>query len=130
MVDLLKAKIGDIAHFKCGGSAKIIKVAPTMMAFNLTSVDSIEWWSHEFLSQVSSPFEITRIEVPPFDWTTVKPGMAFHSDGELYIFIGNQMLISNGNDLCGIFQSTSCTSNIRNIHRNHVIRAPEHDICK
>lgn len=86
MVDLSKAKAGQIVHFRCGGSAKIESLLiQDKVYIGFTEVTRLmdEYYHNGRLVPSDAPmshkhpFDIVRIEDPPFDWKDVKPGMAF-----------------------------------------------------
>lgn len=91
VVDLSNAKAGQIAHFRCGGKAEISR---KFSGINL-GVEScvINYQSDGRYGGIlsGSPFDIIRLEDPPFDWKDVKPGMAFLRHGEIFYYVAEHL---------------------------------------
>lgn len=87
-VDLTKVTVGQIAHFRCGGKARITKIDESMPTRAFIFDEGDIFWSMPRNGVISvaatpSPFDIIRIEDPPFDWDNVKQGMAFNLTPQL-----------------------------------------------
>lgn len=80
-MDLSKAKAGQIAHFRCGGSAKIEDNEKGADGCRVITFSGCTWSNYtqdgEYKGGTNHPFNIIRLEEPTFDWKDVKPGMAF-----------------------------------------------------
>lgn len=119
MSDLSKAKAGDKVKFRCGGEAVILYAEPSMKYDNALhlrfdgsnhginyNVGGELYSAHNGLVQPSAIFNIIAIEPAPFDWATVKPGMAFMygDDTTIWIYVGhapdddNDMIFRSKND--------------------------------
>ena len=90
-VDLSKAKKGDKVKFRCGGEA-VIKAAyknnEFEYGFSFEGDDGTPTLYHRNANPDGKgigphPFQIIAIEPAPFDWSTVKAGMAFREGGHM-----------------------------------------------
>lgn len=81
-VDLSKAQAGWTAHFRCGGSA-VIESAKNSKVLFYDCEKPLQFYTNGryLVPDVSTPFDIIRLEPPAFDWKDVKPGMAFKFNG-------------------------------------------------
>ncbi len=124
-VDLSKAKAGQIAHFRCGGSAKITKM---INAHNVSFDDSGTYYSLSGkygASQDERVFDIIRLEETPFDWKDEKPGIAFLRKNEVYHYVGESLEEST----CAIFMCPESYCTIYDGFSKHLFeRSPSHDI--
>lgn len=121
-VDLSTAKAGQIAHFRCGGSAKILEVENLVIMFE--NYGAGEWWSFSFLRSEKSPWAIIRLEDPPFGWKDVRPGMAFSSGNKEITghFIG---FSKNGEAVLELVNPDKLT--YASWYTTNLTRMPEHD---
>jgi len=134
VVDLSKAKKGDKVKFRCGGEAVIQDRKANTLFFNgEPEQQACNWyWDGRFITMgrenIDHPFDITSIEPPAFDWSTVKAGMAFSVKGRsgVGIYIANSIrnkeaVVLDALDLDGaeLYEGYS---------KEYLIRAPEHDI--
>jgi len=107
IVDLSRATKGTIAHFRCGGSAVIeeIEIRWTKAnhigrrirfqdSSNETCYANARYgWSYtdtgSGVVETLSPFDIIRLDEPPFDWENAINGMAFELvDGQIAHYVG------------------------------------------
>lgn len=134
--DLSKAVKGSKVTFRCGGEAVVSDVG--LKNCNTISFGHDTFWSYTEKGSFSNdkephPFDIIAIEPPEFDWSTVKPGMAFdctyYGDHKLLIYV-----YKDGCDF--IFRDMRISSFMENAHigwmlqglKGRMTRAPEHDI--
>lgn len=107
MVDLKKAKAGDIVKFRSGGQAVISKVHEGVKGATVkfTGTDWSEFYlysGHKMGLKVPHLMDITEIHAAPevFDWERAKWGMAFtHENHGLLIY-----LCKSTNELFRVFQ--------------------------
>lgn len=140
-VDLSKAVKGSKVKFRCGGEAVLSSIE------NEGGDNSYRWrlcfaGSHYPAKElyqdagtyrghsVVDAFDIIAIEPPAFDWSTVKPGMAFtkHNEEGIYTYIGRG---GPQHPKVFVFEQPEGKDTIYDSWRNPSTlfrRAPEHDI--
>lgn len=91
-VDLSKAQAGWTAHFRCGGSA-VIESAKNSKVLFYDCEKPLQFYPNGryLVPDVSTPFDIIRLEPPAFDWDDVKPGDGFTMAGCFLYYIGKDM---------------------------------------
>lgn len=137
-VDLSKAKKGDKVKFRCGGEA-VIKAAyknnEFEYGFSFEGDDGTPTLYHRNANPDGKgigphPFQIIAIEPAPFDWSTVKAGMAFMpSNGSVHgpVYYVGISINENSLGVCNpIFEWKD--GPIFSSHRDNYMRTPEHDI--
>lgn len=119
-VDLSKARIGQIVHFRCGGRAKIKKVYS-----NRSFLFEGNTYSWSFGDNNYGIFDIICLEDPSFDWSDLKQGMCFidNEDHERGYFC----FYNDAGIPCFSFNNFAAPQAIMN-HRDRLKRCPEHDI--
>jgi len=146
-VDLSKAMRGSRVYFRCGGEAVI-------SAENTTCNEKVLYFAGDELRsyfyymdgnccsglrslRAESLFDIIRIDPPEFDWSTVKPGMAFFCtvDGSIKLFVGHSWVSDDGHksmfhhSIGGYFHKRrDFGGHPAWIAYCHMSRAPDHDI--
>ncbi len=130
MVDLSKARSGQIAHFRCGGNAKIKYYSGNVgdkFGIGFDGLTTVFFKDGAYGCSQNSPFDIIRLEDPPFDWKDVKPGMAFKitNFNDIYVYIGMSQSSNTG---CAVLQNKYIGSSFQTCHTNHLIRTPDHDL--
>ncbi len=132
-VDLSKAKVGQIAHFRCGGKGVISKVAAKNIYFN----DCGTYYDFNGSYGGSSThrlFDIIRLEDPPFDWSMAKAGMAFKVIGEETTYWRTAYFLSRIPEFDDIVLMTNDsrflahTGTFSTWTKSKLVRAPECDI--
>lgn len=134
MIDLSKAKAGDIAKFRCGGQATICEIKAKVCGWfeiSFNEVSASEEYRKDGLGYAgqTSSYDIIEIVQAPevFDFTKAKWGMAFLSKrtGETLYFIGKRI----GGGVW--FSGGSSTNSIQAFLENYIVenfsRTPEHD---
>lgn len=140
-VDLSKVRKGMIAHFRCGVAIKIVEAR---------QIDVIEKGVHfgmdiKFEGEIggkgvtyendgrvdcgiSHPFDIIRLEEPPFDWKDVEAGFGFEciSTGNTGTYVGPNLHGNNGVWLQSTIQQMILTA----YKRDYLKRRPDLDIPK
>ncbi len=85
-VNVSQSKKGDSVIFRCGGRAEIAEKVDInglkLVGYAAPILDGYfspnHWYNDgKFSREGSHPLDIIAIEPAPFDWATVKPGMAF-----------------------------------------------------
>lgn len=129
-IDLTKAKPGWIAHFRCGGSAEITKMyGGQTLLFGDGGYTHTVAYTQDGAANIpyKSPFDIIKLEQPPFDWATVKPGDAFVCHDATLYFIADPnpgiAILSNRDP-----KKTFSNQHILQIDKFNLTRAAEHDI--
>jgi hypothetical protein len=136
-VDLSKARKGDTVHFRCGGSAVLLSFRTGGGEYACIEFQDYQdgAWSYKInglwgCSNSDYPFDIIAIEPAPFDWSTVKPGMAFKhalTDKAIHHFIGKSLW----RDTCVVTAKKSegvACPECSHQDTAFLTRAPEHDI--
>lgn len=131
MIDTTKIKVRDTVYFRCGGKA-VVKEKNDKRGFVFGDYKYYIHYSGDgsYLSCVCPhPMDIIRVEPAPFDWDTVKQGMAFKDiKGCVWIF---ECWRSRKNLLCKktcILTKLEFYNETANNQPRHLYRAPEHDI--
>lgn len=145
-VDLSKAVKGSKVKFRCGGEAVIDGAEnPTCGLLEYTAIkfENCRGMTYHNDGTISCldgnehPFDIITIEPPEFDWSTVKPGMAFLYDGAdshgqskgIVWFValwptnmGRRTVVVTDN------VEATCQKAVWALRHENLTRAPEHDI--
>ena len=135
-IDISTLQPGDTVHFRFGGCA-VVDRAGSDYADSRCCYISLEgyeteklklWYSRNgFYFYRASPFDIIRIERAPFDWDTVKQGMAFKNGaGKVYIYIAPNIHVTK--DMYPhLFWSELDFKYVDAIFPSALTRAPEYD---
>lgn len=160
MIDLSKLNKGDRVKLACGGEATIRRIAEVRQGdfesnmhrhknvsdnyryavrFEKFHADcSAPWWFNiegqngEGTGMGQCPFDIIEIIPKAFDWSEVRPGMAFHTFGGAVWYIGPdlcQVPEIRGREFAIFAESPDCKQNQLIVRRkSNMTRAEEHDI--
>lgn len=130
-VDLSKAKPGMVAKFRCGGEALIDYTTPCGNDFYIKfknsggdGIGDLSWTKDGFTAshKTDTIFDIIELVEPEFDWSTVKPGMAFR-------FQNRVLRVQKGDSANGYaYEELKGNGWIGSEAIKEYERAPEHDI--
>lgn len=93
MVNLRDLQIGQAVRFAMGGqdTVKDMKSSYSETVLTLENTDFTATWNNDgkFIKGSRHPLDIEEIVEPEFQWSSVKPGMAFIDEEEdIVIYIG------------------------------------------
>lgn len=135
-IDLTKLKVGDTVKFRCGGQsiANMVEKSTVSDSFFIGFYDNSSGVSYNKAGDYTvceSPFDIIEVIplVVPFDWSTVKRGMAFKLSGsvnDIYHYLTDTL---NVNSSFKVFEDKySMLTSVTTFHISNMIRAPEYDL--
>lgn len=133
-VNMKDAVKGATVHFRCGGSAVVEDYELNYNHVITIGKCDFEYHSQgKIMSKKESPFDIIRIDPPAFDWSTVKPGMAFRYDSSKEkIWFFAHLTQTKGRIICTCDKDFGATGaygeSYSMFYTNQLTRTPEHDI--
>jgi len=128
-VDLSTSVKGSKVYFRCGGEDVVKNIENPSVVYFESGFRHSYWASGYYNRPDNHPLDIIRIEPPAFDWYTVKPGMAFKQDGELFFYIGPSLSKLRNDVVFGTTSPIHCNSyGTKSVSKSDLVRSPEHDI--